>query len=336
MMVNVLVASPFPSKLLDKIRMVSPEIQLEYHPLKRGEFPPLEVMKEAQVLYTWATLPTPDQAPNLRWIQFHSAGIDHVSDKPIVQSDVLITTTSGIHAVPMSEYVMAMILAWSHRIPRMIKLQEKQEWPSGRWTKFVPDELRGATLGLIGYGSIAREIARLADAFGMKVLATKRDPRQVIDTGYILPGTGDPEASIPERIYPSTAIKSVVSESDYVVLCLPLTEDTKYVVNSDVLGSMRPDAVLINVSRGGLVDQTALIEALRNDLIAGASLDVFEEEPLPVDSELWTLENVIISPHVAGFTPQYDERAVDLFATNLERYLDGRPLLNLVDRSIGY
>lgn len=336
MALNVLVAMPFPEELLEQIRSVSSQINLSYAPLKKDESLPKSTVAVAHVLYTWTALPRPEEAPNLRWIQFHSAGIDHVRGHPLLDCDFTVTSTSGIHVVPIGEYVMASILAWSHRVPRMLSYQQRGLWPGGRWEKFVPQELRGATVGVVGYGSIGREIARLATAFGMRVLAAKRDPRHVEDTGYRLEGTGDPNGELPIRIYPAAAAHSMLPECDYVVLAAPLTQETHHLINRAALKMMKPSAYLVNIGRGELIDQVALIEALQKGWIAGAGLDVFEVEPLPSDSPLWKMDNVILSPHVAGFTPEYDRRAIHLFTTNLRRYLEGQTLVNLVDCRRGY
>jgi phosphoglycerate dehydrogenase-like enzyme len=196
--------------------------------------------------------------------------------------------------------------------------------------------LRGKTLGIVGYGSIGREVARLARAFGMSVLAIKRDLRFLDETSFRQEETGDPMADIPDRIYPVTAIKSVMRASDYVVVTTPLTEHTYHLIDRVVIESMKPDAIIINVARGAVIDEAALIKALERGEIGGAGLDVFEEEPLPEDSPLWDLDNVILSPHVSGFTPEYDERATDLFAENLRRFVIGETLINQVERGRGY
>ena len=336
MALNVLVTMPFSEELLEQVRSVSSGITLSYAPLKKDEGLPKSTVAAAQVLYTWTALPRPEEAPNLRWVQFHSAGIDHVRGHPLLDCDLTVTTTSGIHAVPIGEYVMASILAWAHRVPRMVSYQKRGIWPSGRWEKFVPQELRGATIGIVGYGSIGREVARLADAFGMRILVTKRDLRHVHDTGYRLKGTGDPDGELPTRTYPASALRSMLPECDYVVLCVPLTEETRHLIDRAALKAMKSTAYLVNIGRGELVDEAALVEALQKGWIAGAGLDVFETEPLPPGSPLWKMDQVILSPHVAGFTPKYDRRAIDLFTANLRRYLDGEPLMNVVDCRRGY
>jgi phosphoglycerate dehydrogenase-like enzyme len=336
--INVLITCPFSEPLIARLEAVSSRLHIRvWQTHSFEEFEEIEDrLAQVEILYTDHALPQPEQAPKLRWVQLHYAGVDEVINHPLFQSHVLFTTVSGIHAVAMAEYVMTYILAFARRLSHMLEDKAHGAWSPERLNRYMPDELRGATLGVVGYGSVGRQVARLASAFGMQVLAVKRNAMDPTDSGYTLPGTGDPEGNIPERIYPPQALRSFLSECDYVVLTVPLTDETYHMIDADTLETMRQDAILINVARGAVVDEAALIEALQEGLIGGAALDVFEEEPLPPDSPLWTLPNVLISPHVAGLTPRYDEYATDLFAENLSRYLTGQPLLNLVDKERGY
>jgi phosphoglycerate dehydrogenase-like enzyme len=191
-------------------------------------------------------------------------------------------------------------------------------------------------VGIIGYGSIGRQIARLLQTFGAKVLATKRDIRHPEDTGYTVEGLGDPAGDLVNRLYPPQALGSMLKECDYDVVTLPRTKETRGLLGAKELAAFKPGAYLVDISRGEIVDHNALIPLLRERKIAGAALDVFPVEPLPADSVLWKLPNVIITPHIAGFSPQYDERAAELFAQNLHRYLDQLPLYNRMDLSLEY
>lgn len=334
--IRVLVTHPFDSELIEKLTNVSPRLEIMQRDVDSYE-QIADLMPGIDVMYGIRALPPPEEAATLKWVQLHFAGIDRLLDNPLyTDSDVIFTTASGIHSVTMAEYTLAGMLALSHHLPRMLEDKAAHNWPQDRWDRYVPRELRGATLGIIGYGSIGREIARLASALGMTVLAMKRDLRNLEEDGYTLPGTGDPEATIPERLYPPAARKSFLGACDYVVLTLPLTPDTYHFIDAEALSAMKDTAVLINISRGGVVDQAALVEALTNRTIGAAVLDVYEEEPLPEDSPLWDLPNALLSPHVSGFTPLYDARATDLFAENLRRYVVGEPLLNVVDRATDY
>src|SRR5436190_849579 len=206
-----------------------------------------------------------------------------------------------------------------------------------RWPLFVPTELRGAALGVIGYGSIGRELARMATtALGMRVLACKRDPSRRADDGYRLPGTGDPEGALPEAWFAPARLHDLLARSDVVVMCAPLTSQTRAMIGAAELAAMKPSAFFVNVGRGATVDEAALAAALQAGRLAGAAADVFAEEPPAAGHPLYGGDDVIVSPHVSGFLASYDDRCTDLFAENLRRYLAGAPLLNLVDRAHGY
>lgn len=334
-MIRVIVAMNFSDDIMAQLRAVSPRYHIErHHPNV-----PDAAIAEAEVLYTLSYFPDPARAPRLRWLQTHSAGIDHVVNQPIIQAeDVEVTTTSGIHATPMAEYCLMMMLAFAYKLPTMLRLQGRAEWPAKQHGLFAPHELRGQTVGIVGYGSIGRELARLADSLGMTVLASKRDVMhpQLPEDKYQEAGIGDPTGEIPARLYPSEALTSMAQQCDFLVLITPATGDTRRLVDERVLSAMKKSAVLINVARGSVVDEKALISALAAGKIAGAALDVFEEEPLPPTSPLWQMDNVIISPHVSGNSSRYHEKAAALFAENLQRYIENRPLLNRLERKRGY
>ena len=333
--IHVIINADITDTIVEQLRAVSPRLHIErYYPNV-----PESAWANAEVLFiSGRNLPDPTQAPRLRWIQTFSAGLDHILDLPIVQAeDVEITSTSGMHATQMAEFSLMMMLAFEYKLPKMLELQHKAEWPESRYDIFSPLALRGQTLGIVGYGSIGRELARIADALGMVVVASKRNVKQTADEeSYTEAGTGDPAGDIPTRLYPSEAVASMVSVCDYVVITVPRTKDTYHLFNEEVLNAMKKTAVLINVGRGGVIDEDALVSALASGKIAGAALDVFEQEPLPADSPLWGLDNLIIAPHISGFTTRYDEKAAALFAENLERYLNNQPLFNRLDRGRGY
>jgi phosphoglycerate dehydrogenase-like enzyme len=328
----------FTEPLLDRLRAVSDRLRIVQQTCHNSQevAAALAAHPETEVLYSFhVPLDAPERAPGLRWLQLHSAGADHLLGHPLMSSDVAITTNSGIHATPIAEYVLASMLAHRWRVPHWTRCQREGEWPSERWNLYARPELRGSTVGILGYGSIGREVGRLAHAFKMRVLALSRSGRRA-ESGYAVADTGDPAGDLPERFYQPEDLPAMLAECDYVVVALPLTPETRHFVGEAALRAMKPSAYLVNIARGDIVDEAALIRALREGWIAGAGLDVFELEPLPSDSPLWDLDNALISPHVAGFTPHYDERAVDLFATNLARYLQGEPLLNLVNKERGY
>ncbi len=332
--INVVVTAPFPDSMMQQVRDISPRLNVE----RLTGVVPDKTWANAEILYSGRGVPTPEQAPRLRWIQLYSAGANHMLKEPIIQSDnVEVTTASGIHATAMSEFCLAMMLAFVYKLPKLLQQQARSEWNDDRQTAFNPVPLRGQTLGIVGYGSIGRELARAADALGMTVLATKRDAMHPADEdSYHEAGTGDPEGEIPLRLYPPQALASMARECDFLAITTPLTDATRHMVDAAVWKAMKTTAVLVNVARGAVVDEVALIETLQAHRIGGAALDVFEQEPLPADSPLWKLDNVIVAPHIAGSFSTYDEKGALLFAENLERYLDGQPLLNRVQRERGY
>jgi phosphoglycerate dehydrogenase-like enzyme len=335
--VNVLITVPFPEKLISKLNGVSSRLRISLSKAKKPEEISDEEWRKVEVLYTSRILPSPQQAPNLRWIQFHFAGIDHAVNAPILEKEDLVATTlSGASATQMAEYVVMMLLALGHRLPELMNSQKNAEWPKDRWERFSPQELRESKVGIVGYGSIGRQVARLLTPFGVQVLASKRDAMHPEDNGYTPEGQGDPQGDFVRRLYPPQALKSMIKACDFVVVTIPLTEETRGMINAEIFSAFKPTAFLIDVSRGGVVDHEALMAALKEKKLAGAALDVFPEEPLPAESPLWKMPNVLITPHIAGNTIYYDERAVELFAENLDRYLSGLPLYNRYHPGVGY
>lgn len=332
----ILVAVRFPEPLLQRIRAVSPQLRVEMHPASTAAELPGNLLPDVEVLYTIRALPDPELVPSLRWIQFHYAGIDHVADHPLLRGDLRITTLSGAAVTQMAEFVMMSVLALARRLPRLERDRAEKRWAENRFERFRPIDLAGSTVGIVGYGSVGREVARLCRAFGARVLATKRDLKQLKDPGYSPEGHGDPEAVLPERIYPPQALASMAGECDYLIVTVPLTQETRGLVGRSVFQGMKPTAALIDVSRGGVVDHNALVEALSEKRLVGAALDVFPVEPLPPGSPLWEMPNVILSPHVAGTSGRYFDQAAALFAANLTRYLTDQPLLNEYQPRRGY
>ncbi len=295
------------------------------------------VSEGCDVLLTFRMPPDICQiAPGLKWAQLLSAGADHVPASVIQSGALPIATASGIHATPIAEYTIASMLAYAHRFHVMIRAQMRREWlRSGQFMTSV-DELRGKTLGVIGYGSIGRETARIADALGMAVLALKRDPSARRDSGWFPAGLGDPEGTIPKRFFGPDERMAILAESDYVTVTLPLTSETRKFIGAGEIAAMKSSAYIINIGRGEVIDEQALADALGAGRIAGAGLDVFEHEPLKPESPFWTMENVILTPHMSGANRTYMDKACELFAANLERFGAGQPLLNLVDPALGY
>ena len=355
--VRVLITHPFPDDLTQPLHTISPRLHITHIPATDAdeladlaststhvgdEHIPVTDTDElasqwpqVEVLYTSTCVPRAEQAPRLRWIQCHWAGVEQFLEHRIA-ARVRITTVSGIAAVTIAEYVFGGLLALTHHVPSLLHHQARKQWPSGRWGKFVPAELRGATIGIIGYGSLGREVARLARAFGMRTLALKRNPERHADDGWSLTATGDPDGSQADRIYAPEALHIMLPLCDHVLVTVPLTPNTLHLIGATEFAAMKAGAIFVNVARGKIVDEAALIAALQSGHLGGAVLDVFETEPLDSNSPLWQLQNVIISPHVSGITPRYDELALRVFADNLRRYTAGQPLLNQVNIQQGY
>jgi phosphoglycerate dehydrogenase-like enzyme len=334
--VVVLIALSFPDPLVERLRAVSPELRIHVNPAQKVEELPADLLADVEVLYTHRLLPDPSAVPSLRWVQFHFAGIDHVEQHPLLSSGVQITTLSGSSMPQMAEVTLTGILSLGHRLPGIMADRAKKRWPDDRFERYRPLELRGSTVGLVGYGSVAREVARLSRAFGARILATKRDLMALDDLGFAPEGLGDPHADLPDRIYPPQALASMAAECDFLVISAPLTPETRGMVGRKVLTAMKPTAFLVDISRGGVVDHGALVEALTEKRIAGAFLDVYPVEPLPENSPLWDMPNILLTPHIAGASGEYMQRAIDLFSENLRRYLTGQPLLNLYQPKRGY
>ncbi len=268
-------------------------------------------------------------APNLRWLQFPGAGVDSLRPTGLLDADsgVIITTASGIHAASISEYVFGSMLMFNRSWPEMVRLQDRRIWPrNSGWYNLGGRELVDQTLGIIGLGSIGRQIAHLGKAFGMRVIATRRSASE---------GNPQQEPDV-DRLYPMSQLHEVLQQSDYVVLAVPLTSETENLIGEPELRAMRRNAYLVNIARGKVIDEDALIRALREQWIAGAGLDVTAEEPLPSESPLYAMPNVILTPHISGESEHYERRLADLFADNLRRYRSGQPLRNQYDPARGY
>jgi len=307
------------------------------HRDRDGDEWPIEQLVDREVEVLLAYYPPSDlrRTPRLRWLQVPSSGIDYLDRQRLLDAGVTVTNASGIHAVPIAEYVFGMLLHVAKGVEGRQANQRLHGWPAEQ-PELAGRLLRGRTLVIVGYGSIGREVARLAAAFGMRILAVKADAETRTDAGYRYPGTGDPEGRYPERIAGPAELPTLAAEADYLVTALPGTPGTRGLVGAPVIEAMRPGAWLVNVGRGATVDSAAVAAALRSGRLGGAVLDVFETEPLPADSELWELPGSIVTPHVSGGPAEIFDLLVDLLAENLGRYAEGRPLLNVVDLARGY
>jgi len=246
--------------------------------------------------------------PALRWVQSPGAGLDHPIWAGLLARGVRVSSAAGMHAEPIAQHIFTYVLHWERNVAR-----HQAQQASRTWEIIVSDDLTQKTLGIVGLGGIGSATARVARAFGMRVIATRRS---------LVP---DPNVDL---LVPPDRLHELLGEAHYVVLCLPLNPETRHTIGSPELEAMREDAVLINVARGGVVDEPALAEALRGRRIKGAALDVVSEEPLPADSPLWSLDNCVLTPHDAGYSPRAGERLASLFLENLERFAAGERLRN--------
>src|SRR5215472_8622172 len=257
-----LIIAPCEEHWLERLQNLSPDLQIERWPTSSAEAIPHDLWQAVEILYTSfaAPLPSPEQVPQLRWVQLYSAGPDSILDHALFRTSVIFTTTSGVHAINMAEYVFTMILAWFHRFPQLLERQQRAVWPTSheRTSVFVGEELRGKTISIVGYGSIGRQVARLANAFGMRVLAMQRGTNHR-DDGFLFPGIGDPEGYLPDRYYLPDQLHAMLSESDVVVIALPLTQKTRGLFNYSAFQVMKPSAFLVNIARGDICDESALV-----------------------------------------------------------------------------
>jgi len=326
--VNVVTTVPIDTKIKRLIKNVDPQIKLiDAADLSRADYldDPITKKKldallaEAEIIYGLSTTYRfLARAPKLKWVQSVSAGIDTFLIPEFLNRDIILTGTSGIHSAAIGEFILTTMLMFAKNASHCFEMKQRKEWQ-----EFTPAVLHGKTVGIIGLGDIGQEVARLSKAFGMKVIAIRRSLR----TGH---------ARNVDVLYSSNRLPKLLSESEFVVLCVPLTPETKNMITAKELGIMKPTSYLINISRGPIIDEPALIKALEKKQIAGAGLDVFDTEPLPEDSPLWTLPNVIYSPHIAGWMEDYAKRSASVFCENLKRYLQGKKMLNVFDKKRGY
>jgi len=280
------------------------------------------ILAEADVIFGFGLMLPKDllsRAPNLKWLQLMSAGADRLRDTEIWQSKLTITGVSGIHAGPIGEFVLGFMLMFAKGLQQCFRMKQNHEWK-----RYTPSLLRNKTVGIVGLGHIGNEVARLSKSFGMTVIATKRSASKA------------GKAKNVDQLLPQTQLKEMLRKSDYIVLSLPWTPETHHIIGEAELRSMKESAYIINVGRGELIDEEILIRVLDEGKIAGAALDVVATEPLPKDSRLWDMDNVILSPHVSGNMEDYIDKATLLFCDNIRRYLEGKKLRNIVDRKKGY
>lgn len=283
-----------------------------------------ELIPEADILVCFSISPENFQrAKNLKWIHLAVAGVDKSVFPELLQSKVIITASKGIHSHTIAEHILGMILCFATGIHLSTLRQTQKIWASDEVMN-KRFELRGKTLGIVGLGSIGIALSKKGKCFDFEIVGMKNSSKRGGKIRYV------------DKIFPKEKLPELLKLSDFVALTLPLTEETFHLIGEKELARMKSSAYLINTSRGKIVDEKALIKALENKKIAGAGLDVFEEEPLSPNSKLYDFENVIITPHIAGSMEDYFQKVSQIFKENLKRFLSGRKMINLVDKELGY
>lgn len=334
---EVAICSYFEPELVDRIRERFPQLTIHYYPelLPAAQFPadhhgapfsrtPAQqarwqaMLERVEVCFDFDRL-TPEvqrNAANVRWLQATSSGIGQYAKKHgFDQTDIILTNAAGIHARPLAEFVVWAMLSFAKDYPKA-----RQQQREHHWQRFAADEVLGRTLAIVGLGRIGQEVAKLAQLMGLQVIGSKRRTE----------GLAAADLNVDE-LYQHSDLAALAARANYLCLVAPHTNETANMVDADILAQMKPESVLINIGRGALVDEPALIDALVSGQIRGAVLDVAATEPLPKDSPLWDMDNVIIFPHSASTSVQENSRLVELFCDNMARYLASEPLINVID-----
>jgi phosphoglycerate dehydrogenase-like enzyme len=294
---------PIPAQYRDRLKTRFPELAIDVvtHHSEVGPY-----IAAADILLTFAPRLTDDvlrAGTRLKWVQALGTGVDNLIDQPSLRRDVIVTNVHGIHGPPVSEAAIASMLALARGVPRAVRAQDARQW-----LRFPAQLLHNKTLGIFGVGAIAEELAPKCRAFGMRVIGVTSAPRQV--AGF-------------DRIHASDELAEIAGELDFLVLLTPLTDKTRNSIDATIFAAMKPTSFLVNLARGGVVDEAALVDALKSNRLAGAALDVFNDEPLPSDHPFWGMHNVIITTHQGGFCDVYIDHALPTVETNMQCFLTG-------------
>jgi phosphoglycerate dehydrogenase-like enzyme len=342
---TVLIASWLEPELVDEIRDLDPAVRVLHAPelLPPPRYPAdhhgaphrrtageearwRALLADATVLFDFDRThlaDLPEVAPNVRWVQATSAGIGQLVRRhgyAVRMPDTVFTTASGVHARPLAEFAVLAMLLHARRLLHVVRAQTER-----RWERFAGTDLEGRTVVVVGLGRIGREVARSARAFGMRTIGVRRSP-----------GPSDADQADVNEVHGPDALPALLPLADFLVLVAPHTDDTEGMIGAEALAALPRGAAVVNLGRGALIDEPALVDALRSGHLGGAYLDVFAEEPLPVDSPLWSMPNVLVCPHSASTSDRENRRITDLFLDNLRRWLDGRPLRNVLDPGLLY
>jgi phosphoglycerate dehydrogenase-like enzyme len=313
-----------PDWLAPRLRQDFPSIQITQLPGPKYEGIEREIA-DSDACVAWSIRPEQFRhAKRLKWIHSPAAAVHQLMFPELVESYVIVTNAREVHGPVVAEHALAVILALAKKIPQAVRFQEQHIWAQRTMFEEMPPlmEIAGAEVLLIGYGSIGREFTKRAKALGMRVTAVREHPERGAEAADAVASAAELDALLPN--------------ADFVVLAAPLTPATRHLMNQERIARMKPTAYVVNVSRGPLIDDDALISALKSRTIAGAALDVFVEEPLPGDSPYWDLQDVLITPHTAAVTPKLWERHYHQISENVRRFLAGQPLLGVVNKQQGY
>lgn len=319
----VYIRRPIPEEYINKLRKVCSQVIVEPWIYGEPEPEPSIDLSKCNVIVTLGlhdTLGILKTAPNVKWVQSLSVGLDSMLHEDVRNSDIIITNTKGCTSIPIAEHTIALLTSLARGLPTMVRNQLAKNW-----VELPLVELSNATVGIVGYGEIGLEIAKRCKALEMRVIGCRRNPKK-----------SKPMYEPADLILGIDQIDQILSQSDFLVLALPSTKETYHFLNQERMNKMKRGSFLINVGRGNTIVEDDLIEYLGNGKIAEVALDVFDVEPLPEDHPFWQLENVIVSPHTAYYSPKTLERNMELLINNLQRFALGKPLLNVVDKQLGY
>jgi D-2-hydroxyacid dehydrogenase (NADP+) len=320
---------PLEQNFLEQIAAVAPGIKVTDASIlasaeDKGDFCNKEkldaLLTRAEIICGyWPTKDLLARAPSLKWFHTLLTGVDRPGFPEIIRSQVILSNSAGIHSVQVSEWALMLMLNLAKQVSHFFKMQQGKKWEA-----VIPPVLEGKTLGILGLGNIGKRVAKLGKAFGMRVIATEQIVKEATTAENV------------DSLLPANGLNQLLAESDFVLISLPATPETIKLIGEKELRGMKRSAFLINVARGTIIDEAALVHALKEKWISGAGLDTVAREPLSPESELWDLPNVIITPHVAGRRDDYNKVAVPLFCENLKRYLNHETLINLLNKERGY
>jgi phosphoglycerate dehydrogenase-like enzyme len=334
---QVVILLPLKKQTLNLLREEFPKVEFHYQPIKSVQELNHQIVEKAKVIITDMVIPAAGDVPELEWLHIFKTVVDVrlLGEDLIAKQNLVVTNNSGVTAPAYADIALMQIFSLGYHLMQVCEAKKSHNYVLDEG-KYGAARLYDSTVGVVGYGSVGREIARITHAFGVQLLAVKRDLLHPEDQGYYLPSHGDPGGDYFQRLYPPQAIASMVKECDFVLVTVPHTAETYHLINAEVLAQMKPSAYLINLSMPEVIDIEALTQALTEKQIAGAALVQFPEHEFSTDSALWTLDQVLIFPSFSSLIQNEEEKAVLLLIENLKQYLNGGPLTNRINFERGY